>query len=82
MTHTDVTEDVRFLLAAGTHPDVIAARLDTTVAALAKRFQRHGPAELSAVFGRAERAARKAGRAGPVDNGCQPCDSARQGGML
>ncbi len=56
--HDATVEDVTWLLNAGTDPAAIAARLDTTAAALSRRFYRHGPRDLGGPFDRARRAVR------------------------
>ena len=56
MTHRDpeaVVEDVRFLLDVGEHPERIAARLDTTLSALARQLSRWGSRDLAIPFERA-----------------------------
>lgn len=60
--HAGILEDVTWLLSAGTDPAAIAARLDTTVAALSRRFYRHGPRDLAGPFDRARRATKRATR--------------------
>lgn len=57
--HAEITEDVNFLLSTGATAEDVAARLDTTVGALARRFYRHGQPDLARGFNRAEKATQR-----------------------
>lgn len=48
--HAVITEDVLFLLDTGTPTWLIAVRLDTTVANLARRFYRRGQPDIARRF--------------------------------
>ena len=53
-------EDVEFMLDSGSSPEMVAARLHTTTASLARAMYRAGRNDLGALFDRAMRRERRA----------------------